>query len=67
MIELLLSRATVITLAVLGGILAALAYRLQARGGAFASRARQLNLAAYLLMGASMLLFIVAGFWRVHR
>jgi hypothetical protein len=66
MIELLLSRATVITLAALGGILAVLAHLLQVRGGAFASRARPLNLAAYVFMAASMFLFIVAGFWRAH-
>jgi len=66
MIELLLSRATVITLAVIGGILAVLAHLLQARGRGFAAHTRKLNIAAYVAMAASMFLFIVAGFWRAR-
>ena len=58
----LLTREFVITLAVLGGVLATAASVLQVRGSISALRARQLNLAAYVVMGISMALFIVAGF-----
>lgn len=58
----LLTREAVISLAVLGAIVAAAASMLQVRGRVSALRARQLNLAGYVLMGISMALFIVAGF-----
>ncbi len=60
----LVSRATIITLAVLGGIFAVLASLVRTRGPDQASRARQLNLIAYVFMVASMILFVIAGFWR---
>ena len=58
----LLTREVVVTLAVLGAILATAASALQARGSISVLRARQLNLAGYVLMGVSMALFIAAGF-----
>ena len=58
----LLTREAVIILAVLGAILTTAASMLQVRGRISALRARQLNLAAYVVMGISMALFIVAGF-----
>ena len=60
----LLTRAAVITLAVLGALASTAASMLQVRGLISAERARQLNLAGYVLMGISMALFIVAGFRR---
>jgi len=56
------SREVVITLAVLGAIPSVAASLLQMRGRIGAPRARQLNLAGYALMAASMLLFIVIGY-----
>ena len=60
----LLTRAAVITLAVAGAIASTAASVLQARGLISAERARQLNLAGYVLMGISMALFVVIGFRR---
>ena len=54
------SRPVVITLAILGAIASTAATMLQARIGA--RRAKQLNRAGYVFMGASMLIFIIAGF-----
>ena len=59
--ELLLSRPVVIALAVLGAVLSSSASFLQARGYVGAKTARALNLAGYASMGASMLLFALAG------
>ena len=58
----LLTRETVITLAILAAVLSVAASVLQAKQIIGAARARQLNAAGYALMGVSMLLFIVAGF-----
>ena len=58
----LLTREAVITLAVLGAVSSVAASVLQVRGSINALRARQLNLAGYVLMGISMLLFIVVGY-----
>jgi hypothetical protein len=60
----LLTRAVVITLAVLGALASTAASVLQVRGVISAERARQLNIAGYVLMGISMALFIVIGFRR---
>jgi len=60
----LLTRAAVITLALLGALASTAASMLQVRGVISAERARQLNLAGYVLMGISMALFIVIGFRR---
>ena len=60
--DLLLTREVVITLAVLGAVASTAASVLQVRGAISALRARQLNLAGYVLMGVSMFLFIVVGY-----
>ena len=60
----LLTRNAVITLAVLGALASTAASVLQVRGLISAERARQLNIAGYVLMGISMALFIVIGFRR---
>jgi succinate dehydrogenase hydrophobic anchor subunit len=59
----LFGRATIVTLAVLGGFFAVLAWLLQARGTVAPARVKALNAVAYICMAASMVLFIVAGFW----
>lgn len=59
--EFLWSRPVFIALAVLGGLCAGLASLAKSRN-APPRRTRQLNIASYALMGASMLVFIVAGF-----
>jgi uncharacterized protein with PQ loop repeat len=59
--ELLLARPAVVALAVLGALLATAAALLQARGVIGEKRARALNYAGYAFMGASMLLFVLAG------
>jgi hypothetical protein len=61
----LLTREVVVGLAILGALPSVAASVLEARGGITPARARQLNLAGYVLMGLSMLLFIVVGF-RAH-
>jgi hypothetical protein len=61
-VDLLLTREAVITLAVLGAVFSTAASILQVRGTIGAGRARQLNLAGYVFMGISMLLFIVVGY-----
>jgi hypothetical protein len=57
----LLYRETVIALAVLGGVISALAMVLQRRPDFPPSRIALLNRVAYVFMGASMVLFIVSG------
>ncbi len=59
--EALLDRRVVIALAVLGGVLSALASMLRVRGTLDERGARNLNYAGYAFMGASMLLFAIAG------
>lgn len=59
--ELLLNRPVVIALALLGAALTAIASFLQLRGRLSARHARTLNWAGYALMGASMMLFALAG------
>ena len=59
--ELLLARPTVIGFAVVGGVLSVLAMLLRKRQGA-PKMARQLDVAGYVFMGTSILLFIIAGF-----
>lgn len=61
MMEALLDRRLVIALAVLGGVLAALASLLQMRGTVSERQAKKLNYAGYAFMGASMALFLLAG------
>lgn len=62
--ELLLTKPVVVTLAVLGAVLCSLASFLQTRGRVSEKTGRALNRAGYSVMGASMLLFVLAGLWR---
>ena len=59
----LLSRPTVVALAVLGAVLSSAASFLQQRGYVGSKTGRVLNWAGYGCMGASMLLFTLAGLW----
>jgi predicted membrane channel-forming protein YqfA (hemolysin III family) len=59
--EALLTRPVIIGLAIAGALFATAASALQVRGKLSPERARQLNLAGYVLMGLSMALFIVVG------
>ena len=59
--EVLLSRPVVVVLALLGAGLCVAASVLQARGVVAERGAHRLSLLGYICMGASMLLFIVAG------
>jgi hypothetical protein len=63
-VEILLAKPVVVTLAVLGAILSTLASWLQTRGRVSEKTGRVLNYAGYGAMGASMLLFVLAGLWR---
>ena len=62
--EILLTKPVVVSLAVLGAVLCTLASFLQTRGTISAKAGNALNWAGYGLMGASMLLFVLAGLWR---
>ncbi len=57
----ILTKETVVGLAVLGALPSIAASVLQVRGSISAPRARQLNILGYGLMGLSMVLFIVVG------
>ncbi|MGH8708905.1 MAG: hypothetical protein ACREVD_12710 [Burkholderiales bacterium] len=59
--EALLSRPVVVALAVLAALLVLGASALRASGRLSEAQARRLNVAGYAVMGASMLLFILAG------
>jgi len=59
--EVFLSKPAVVGLAVLGALLAVCASALGATGKLSAVQAKRLNVAAYFAMGASMLLFALAG------
>jgi hypothetical protein len=59
--ELLLTKPVVVALAVLGAILSSSASFLQMRGYVGEKAGRALNWAGYGVMGASMLLFVLAG------
>src|SRR5205823_10095741 len=61
LMELLLYRPTVVGLAVLGALLAVAASLLRAAGKLNEVQAKRLNVVAYVVMGASMLLFALAG------
>jgi hypothetical protein len=61
-VDWLVTRETVITLAVLGAVASTAASALQVRGKIGPARARQLNVVGYACMGLSMLLFIIAGY-----
>ena len=59
--ESLLSKPAVVGLAVLGALIAIAASALGATGKLNRAQARRLNIIAYVVMGASMLLFALAG------
>ena len=61
--ELLLTKPVVVALAILGALLSSAASFLQMRGYVGAKVAKALNWAGYGVMGASMLLFALAGLW----
>lgn len=61
MLDLLLQRSTVVTLALVGGILSITVSVLSARGLLSEPLLKRLNQASYVFMGLSMFLFIVAG------
>ncbi len=58
--ELLLHRPVVVGIAVIGGVLSLFAILLQWRNGS-GYLVRKLNLLSYVFMGASVLLFLIAG------
>lgn len=58
----LLTREAVVTLAIVAALLSVASSVLQVKGIIGATRARQLNVAGYALMGVSMLLFIIIGY-----
>jgi hypothetical protein len=62
--ELLLTKPVVVALAVTGAVLCSLASFLKARGYVSERTDKALNYAGYVVMGASMLLFVLAGLWR---
>jgi hypothetical protein len=62
--ELLLSKPVVVTLAIIGAVVSTAASFLQARGYVGERTGKALNYAGYGVMGASMLLFVLAGLWR---
>jgi predicted membrane channel-forming protein YqfA (hemolysin III family) len=59
--EVLLTKPVVVALAVVGALLSVGASVLGAKGTLNPSQARRLNVVAYVVMGASMLLFVFAG------
>jgi predicted membrane channel-forming protein YqfA (hemolysin III family) len=59
--ELLLTKPVVVALAVLGAVLSVFASVLGAKGMLSPVQTRRLNVVAYIVMGASMLLFALAG------
>ena len=61
MLEVLLSRPTVVAFAVLGAVLSTAASMLQVRGVLSERNARLMNYAGYGAMTVSMLLFAFAG------
>ena len=61
--EFLLTKAVVVTLAVLGAVFSSSASLLQVRGYVSTKTAKAINWAGYALMGVSMLLFVLAGLW----
>jgi hypothetical protein len=64
LIEVLLTKPVVVALAVLGAALCSLASFLQTRHRISEKTASALNWTGYAVMGASMLLFVLAGLWR---
>lgn len=61
--EFLLTKPVVVSLAVLGALLSSVASFLQTRGYLNEKTGKAMNYAGYGVMGASMLLFVLAGLW----
>lgn len=61
--EVLLTKPVVVALAILGAILSSSASFLQLRRYVSERTGRALNWTGYGVMGASMLLFVLAGLW----
>ena len=61
MLEVLLQRSTVVSLAVIGGLLSLCVTVLASRGALSENAIKNLNKLAYGFMGLSMMLFIAAG------
>ena len=61
--EILLTKPVVVALAVVGAALSTVASVLQKRGVLRERGAQILNYAGYGFMGASMVLFVLAGLW----
>ena len=62
--EVLLTKPVVVTLAIAGAVLSTAASFLQARNYVSERTGKVINYAGYGVMGASMLLFVLAGLWR---
>ena len=62
--EVLLTKPVVVTLAIVGAVLSTAASFLQARNYVSERTGKALNYVGYGVMGASMLLFVLAGLWR---
>ena len=58
----ILSQPVIVGIAVMGGLVSVVVMLLQARGNARREWLDKLNRVAYLLMGISVVLFIVSGF-----
>jgi hypothetical protein len=65
--EVLLSKPVVVALAIAGAVLSTAASFLQRKGYVSEKTATGLNYAGYGVMGASMLLFVLAGLWGGSR
>jgi hypothetical protein len=63
-VEILLTKPVVVTLAIIGAVLATAASFLQTRGYVGEKAGKAINYAGYGVMGASMALFVLAGLWR---
>ena len=61
--EVLLTKPVVITLAVIGALLSTAASFLQTRNCVSEKTGKAMNYAGYGAMGASVLLFVLAGLW----
>ena len=62
--EVLLTKPVVVALAIVGAVLSTGASMMQRRGSLNERQAKMLNYAGYAVMGASMLLFALAGLLR---
>ena len=61
--EILLTKPVVVTLAIIGAVLSTLASFLQKKGYVSEKTCNAMNYAGYGVMGASMVLFVLAGLW----